>query len=222
MAFNKKNPPPPEYRRAEDGLHARQGTAGADSPKKKGHSAHTAASAPSRKCWKTPPGNRTRTAWQRSWPSCKRSSGRTPRRTGIQALHGRDQELRPDGFLHAPRKWQTPSWEAIWDTRIAPKRILDPSAGTGFSSMPWISTTLRGDHLLRERPRHGVDPEAPAPRKQVRVQGFERIEPKYAGYYDVAVSNIPFGDVALFDPFFSIHTDPCGGKAHGRCTTIFS
>jgi hypothetical protein len=42
----------------------------------------------------------------------------------------------------------------------------------------------------------------------VRVQGFERIEPKYAGYYDVAVSNIPFGDVALFDPFFSTHTDP--------------
>lgn len=60
------------------------------------------------------------------------------------------------------------------------------------------------------------------PEKRVRVQGFERIEPKYAGYYDVAVSNIPFGDVALFDPFFSTHTDPCGGKAHGRCTTIFS
>ena len=34
------------------------------------------------------------------------------------------------------------------------------------------------------------------------------VEPKYAGYYDVAVSNIPFGDVALFDPFFSTHTDP--------------
>ena len=46
------------------------------------------------------------------------------------------------------------------------------------------------------------------PEKRVRVQGFERIEPKYAGYYDVAVSNIPFGDVALFDPFFSTHTDP--------------
>lgn len=26
----------------------------------------------------------------------------TPDEPGIQALHGRDQELRPDGFLHAP------------------------------------------------------------------------------------------------------------------------
>ena len=31
---------------------------------------------------------------------------------------------------------------------------------------------------------------------------------KYSGYYDIAASNIPFGDVALFDPFFSTHTDP--------------
>ena len=38
--------------------------------------------------------------------------------------------------------------------------------------------------------------------------GYETIEPKYAGHYDMAVSNIPFGDVALFDPFFSTHTDP--------------
>ncbi len=95
--------------------------------------------------------------------------------------------------FYTPPKVADAIVEAIWDTRIVPKRILDPSAGTGFSSMPWISTTLRGDHLLRERPRHGVDPEAPASRKRVRVQGFERIEPKYAGYYDVAVSNILSG-----------------------------
>lgn len=46
------------------------------------------------------------------------------------------------------------------------------------------------------------------PDDKVRVQGYETIEPKYSGYYDIAASNIPFGDVALFDPFFSTHTDP--------------
>lgn len=110
--------------------------------------------------------------------------------------------------FYTPPKVADAIVEAIWDTRIVPKRILDPSAGTGFRQCRGFPRPLCGDHLLRERPRHGVDPEAPAPRKRVRVQGFERIEPKYAGYYDVAVSNIPFGDVALFDPFFSTHTDP--------------
>ena len=81
--------------------------------------------------------------------------GEHPRRTGIQALHGRDQELRPDGFLHAP-KVADAIVEAIWDTRIVPKRILDPSAGTGFLSMPWISTTpTRRSPASRKTPPRG-------------------------------------------------------------------
>ncbi len=45
------------------------------------------------------------------------------------------------------------------------------------------------------------------PEDKVRVQGFENIEKRYAGYYDVAASNIPFGDVAVFDPNFLSGSD---------------
>ena len=99
--------------------------------------------------------------------------------------------------------------EAIWDTRIVPKRILDPSAGTGvFVSAVDFHAPYAEITCFEKDPATGLILKHLHPEKRVRVQGFERIEPKYAGYYDVAVSNIPFGDVALFDPFFSTHTDP--------------
>ena len=41
------------------------------------------------------------------------------------------------------------------------------------------------------------------PDKNVRTEGFERIEKPFESYFDVVVSNIPFGDVAVFDPAFS-------------------
>lgn len=42
----------------------------------------------------------------------------------------------------------------------------------------------------------------------MQIKGYEKIESKYNGYFDLATSNIPFGDVALFDSVFSTSTDP--------------
>ena len=67
--------------------------------------------------------------------------------------------------FYTPPKVADAIVEAIWDTRIAPQRILDPSAGTGVFVNAVDFHDPYADHLLRERPRHGVDPEAPAPRK---------------------------------------------------------
>ena len=111
--------------------------------------------------------------------------------------------------FYTPPKVADAIVEAIWDTRIAPKRILDPSAGTGvFVSAVDFHDPYAEITCFEKDPATGLILKHLHPEKRVRVQGFERIEPKYAGYYDVAVSNIPFGDVALFDPFFSTHTDP--------------
>lgn len=111
--------------------------------------------------------------------------------------------------FYTPPKVADAIVEAIWDTRIAPKRILDPSAGTGvFVNAVDFHDPYAEITCFEKDPATGLILKHLHPEKQVRVQGFERIEPKYAGYYDVAVSNIPFGDVALFDPFFSTHTDP--------------
>ena len=37
-----------------------------------------------------------------------------------------------------------------------------------------------------------------------RIEGFEKIERDFDGYFDVAASNIPFGDFAVADPIFAV------------------
>ncbi|GHU58595.1 DNA methylase [Bacteroidia bacterium] len=92
---------------------------------------------------------------------------------------------------------------------IIPKRLLDPSAGTGvfagaFKNIaPECETTCFEKDLLTGKILSHL-----YPNDKVHAAGYETIEPKYSGYYDVAASNIPFGDVAVFDPFFTAHKDP--------------
>ena len=111
--------------------------------------------------------------------------------------------------FYTPPKVADAIVEAVWNTGAAPRHILDPSAGTGVFVRAVDFHDPHAEITCFEKdPATGLILKHLHPDKRVRVQGFERIEPKYAGYYDVAVSNIPFGDVSLFDPFFSTHTDP--------------
>ena len=92
---------------------------------------------------------------------------------------------------------------------LEPRRVLDPSAGTGIFSEAVERHDLRAEITCFEKdPTTALILKHLHPRNRVRAQGYENIEPKYAGHFDMAVSNVPFGDVALFDPFFSTHTDP--------------
>lgn len=92
---------------------------------------------------------------------------------------------------------------------ITPFRAIDPSAGAGaFADSLKKSAPDAEITCFEKDPMTGMILKHLRPEDKVRVQGYETIEPKYSGYYDVAASNIPFGDVALFDPFFSTHTDP--------------
>ncbi len=99
--------------------------------------------------------------------------------------------------------------DTIWRRGIEPRRILDPSAGTGvFPKIVEMHEPFVEITCFEKDPATALILKHLHPRSRVRAQGYETIEPKYAGHYDMAVSNIPFGDVALFDPFFSTHTDP--------------
>lgn len=60
------------------------------------------------------------------------------------------------------------------------------------------------------------------PGQKVRVQGFEKIEKPFMNHFDLAVSNIPFGDVAVFDPDFRAARILQGSRRHGRYTITFS
>ena len=46
------------------------------------------------------------------------------------------------------------------------------------------------------------------PKDKIRIWGFEEIETKLNSSFDVVSSNIPFGDVAVFDPVFSKTAEP--------------
>lgn len=58
--------------------------------------------------------------------------------------------------FYTPPKVADAIVEAIWDTRIVPKRILDPSAGTGVFVSAWISTPpMRRSPASRKTPPRG-------------------------------------------------------------------
>ena len=106
--------------------------------------------------------------------------------------------------------------DVLHDYNVRPHRLLEPSAGHGA--------------FVEAFARHNPDAEVMAfekdlltskilshlhPDKSVWAEGFDRIEKPFNGYFDVAVSNIPFGDVAVFDPTFS-NSESAGRRAASK------
>ena len=90
---------------------------------------------------------------------------------------------------------------AIQDSGIIINRFLDPSAGMGefpkaFNSdgvekMSFEKDILTGNILSH---LHTGD--------KVKIEGFETIESRYNNYFDLVSSNIPFGEISVFDASF--------------------
>lgn len=98
---------------------------------------------------------------------------------------------------------------ALIDNGIKPSRLLEPSAGTGVFVQAFKQLSPNVEVTCFEKdPITGMILKHLHPEDKVRVEGFENIEKKYAGYYDVVASNIPFGDVAVFDPALFSDSDP--------------
>ena len=99
--------------------------------------------------------------------------------------------------------------ESLSDSGIMPSRLLDPSAGVGVFAQAFKQHSPNMEATCFEKdPITGMILKHLHPEDKVRVEGFEKIEKKYAGSYDVAASNIPFGDVAVFDPALFPDSDP--------------
>lgn len=97
---------------------------------------------------------------------------------------------------------------------VMPQRVLEPSAGGGIFADSIKTVAPEAEITCFEKdPLTGLILKHLRHEDTVRVQGYETIEPKYNGYYDVAVSNIPFGDVSIFDPQFSTNVDPVRRQA---------
>ena len=97
--------------------------------------------------------------------------------------------------------------DALKYSGIEVNRFLEPSAGQGA----FIDSFLRNDKypgaevLAYEKDLlTGKILSALHPSILTRVEGFEKIESDFDGYFDVAASNIPFGDFAVADPAYAV------------------
>ncbi len=93
--------------------------------------------------------------------------------------------------------------ETLNEKGVSPIKFLDPSAGMGefvaaFKNQnETVQTTgIEKDLLAGKLLSHLY------PNDKMRTMGFEEIESRYNNHFDVVSSNIPFGDVAVFDPEF--------------------
>lgn len=94
--------------------------------------------------------------------------------------------------------------DVLDDYNVRPRRLLEPSAGHGAFVEAFLRKNADADVMAFEKDLlTGKILTHLYPDKKVRSEGFERIEKPFNGYFDVAVSNIPFGDVAVFDPAFA-------------------
>ena len=97
----------------------------------------------------------------------------------------------------------------LYNAGVVPMRALEPSAGTGAFAEYLRRYNEEAEITCFEKdPLTGLILHRLHPDDTVRVQGFETIEPAYEGHFDLITSNIPFGDVSLFDPAFSSSRDP--------------
>jgi len=93
--------------------------------------------------------------------------------------------------------------DTIKDNDITPARFLDPSAGNGAfvqnfkESFPSAESVCFEKDLLTGKILSHLHPD-----DKVYIRGFEEIENRADNKFDVVSSNIPFGDVAVFDASF--------------------
>ena len=108
--------------------------------------------------------------------------------------------------------------DVLHEHGIRPDRVLEPSAGVGAFVDSVLENRPDADIMAFEKDlMTGKILKHLHPGQKVRVQGFEKIEKPFMNHFDVAVSNIPFGDVAVFDPEFSGSKDPA---RHSAARTI--
>ena len=94
--------------------------------------------------------------------------------------------------------------DVLKEHQVIPEKVLEPSAGIGAFVDSVLDNNPKADIMAFEKDlltgkilRH-LHPE-----QKVRIEGFEKIEKPFSDYFDLAISNIPFGDVAVFDPSYT-------------------
>ena len=94
--------------------------------------------------------------------------------------------------------------DVLHDKKVRPKLVLEPSAGMGAFIAPVLSDNPQADVMAFEKDLlTGKMLGHLYPQQKIRTEGFEKIEKPFLNHFDLAISNIPFGDIAVFDPEYT-------------------
>lgn len=101
---------------------------------------------------------------------------------------------------------------------IPVEKVLEPSAGIGVF-LQYIEakekTAIEKD-ILAGKILKALYPEA-----EIMIQGFQSISVRKENTYDLVISNIPFGNIAVFDPIYANRLDKVRKKATGTVHNYF-
>ena len=95
-----------------------------------------------------------------------------------------------------------------------PEKVLEPSSGIGVFVDAVKQKNKDAYVMAYEKDLlTGKVLKALHPESIVRIEGFEKLAKPFENYFDMAVSNIPFGDIAVFDPAYTNSKEPVRRQA---------
>lgn len=124
--------------------------------------------------------------------------------------------------FYTPRAITDALAQVFLENNIAPKTMLDPSAGVGHfmasfeQQYPNVSLTAFEKDILTGKILSHL-----YPNESIHIEGFEQIEKQAKSGFDVVSSNIPFSDTAMFDLSYSRSENPAKVQAVRRVHTYF-
>ena len=90
--------------------------------------------------------------------------------------------------------------DVLHDKKVRPNLVLEPSAGMGVFIGSVLSDNPQAEVMAFEKDLlTGKMLGHLYPQQKIRTEGFEKIEKPFLNRFDLAISNIPFGDIAVFD-----------------------
>ena len=105
--------------------------------------------------------------------------------------------------FYTPKEITDTIADVLADYSVRPARMLEPSAGVGVFVGSVLRHSPNADVMAFEKDLlTGTILRHLYPDQKMRTCGFEKIERPFNNYFDLAVSNIPFGDIAVFDAEF--------------------
>jgi len=160
-------------------------------------------------------------------------------RPGVQALHQLLQEAAPQraneylagirnsvlsGFYTPPELVESVGRELASVFPAGPVRYLDPSAGTGIfpQAFDQAGLSMGAVHLIEKDPATALILQTLYPQHTIENRGFEEGGRQLNDRFDLVASNIPFGNVAVWDETLANSRDKQRRGACARLHTYFS